>query len=434
MSKSKEQYLSETIKRIDNQKLMIAIPDEIGGWWGLVAEDVMKMLKGKDVTEIVMPISSFGGDVYEAFQIYNILKSYPVKVTAYLYSKCMSAGTIIACAADEVYAVPQTVYMIHKALTVGYGNADEQRKTAQMLDITDDMIAATLAKKSGMSKEDVLELMAVESYFTAEQAVSLGFIDGLVDSIPFDFELPNSGEFVKTNDDGKKFLYEFDFIWDKVKPNLQNADRFRVFNSADISKYKKVNTEGRVTPQIDNKKDNTTMKFENIWNVVKAFIAPDKQDEAKQAIEKQGETLVSEISNSVKADIENSFKDRFTQKEDAPVFNLAALKAVLNEATEEEKAEILTELGYEQPNDVDVAEHETVKELVTEVANLKKTIANGLGKTSNKAENNGTPPVKIDGTKELSEAGEAAKTMYNRMLNSGSISQTQYNDLVSKLS
>ena len=178
------------------------------------------------------------------------------------------------------------------------------------------------------------------------------------------------------------------------------------------------------------------MKLDNIWNVVKSFIAPEKQEDAKKAIENQGDTLVSEIANqvkdSVKLEIENSFKDKF--KQDAPVFNVASLKSILNEATAEEKAEILSNLGYEQPKETDVAEHATVKELVTEVENLKKTVANSLGNTPKKAENNGQAPVKTEGTKQLSEAGEAAKGMYNRMLNNGSLSQTQYNDLVTKLS
>lgn len=439
MSKTKEQYLDETVKKITNQKVMIAIPDEIGGWWGLVSDDVMAMLKGKDITEVVVPISSFGGDVYEAIQIFNILKSYPAKVTAYLYSKCMSAGTIIACAADEVYAVPQTVYMIHKALTYGYGNADEQRKTAQLLDITDDMIAQLLATKSGMSKADVLDLMAVESYFTAEQAVTLGFIDGLVDTIPFDFQLPNSDEFIKI-EEKSSYGSDYGWLWDKVKSNLQNVDKFKVFNSADLSKYKK-NTEGvKPTPQIINQTENTTMKFEiaKIWDAVKAFVAPDKIEEAKKALENQGDSLISEISNSVKVDIENSMKDRFdgfVKKEETPVFNLASLKTILNEATDEEKSELLTELGVKGPDDVevDIADHAVIKELKEELTNVKNQLSKKIGTTAPKAENNGSAPVKAEGVKDLSEAGEAAKTMYTRMFNNSQLSKVQYDDLVSKL-
>lgn len=437
MSKSKEQYLQETIKKIDNQKIMICIPDEIGGWWGMVAEDVMDMLKGKDITEVIVPISSFGGDVYEAFQIYNILKSYPAPVTAYLYSKCMSAGTIIACAADKVYAVPQTVYMIHKALTYGYGNADDQRKTAQMLDITDDMIAQTLSKKSGISKQEILDLMAVESYFTAEQAVALGFIDELVDTIPFDFQLPNSDEFVKIEEKEECDDWSYGWLWDKVKPNLQNVDRFRVFNNADLSKYKRKNTEGSKTAQIDNKKDSYTMKFENIWNAVKSFIAPEKQEEAKKAIENQAGSMVAEIKNSAIAEIENSFAEKFAPKTDTPVFNLGALKGILNEATAEEKAEILSELGYTEPTPLEpivVDDSEAVKNLKSELGEVKNQLAKVLKGETPTVKNNGSAPGNTEGTKELSTEGEAQKEMYTRMLNNGSLTKSKYDELVSKLS
>lgn len=441
MLENKVEILNSTVKQIGNQKIMIAVPNDIGGWWGLVADDVMAMLKGQDITEIVLPISSFGGDVYEAFQIYNILKSHPAKVTAYLYSKCMSAATIVACSADTVYAVPQCIYMIHKAMSGTMGNADDQKKLAQILEINDNMIAGVLAKKSGMSKNDVLDLMSVESYFTSEQAAQLGFIDGIVDTIPFDFQLPDSIDFAATQNN------DMSMLWNSVKGNIQNSDNYRIFNNADLSKYikkeiqtNKQNTEGVETTQIiDNKKDNTEMKFENIWNVVKSFIAADKQEEARKAIETQGDEMLLSISNSVKLDIENSLTSRFdglVKKEEAPVFNLASLKAILNSATAEEKAEILTDLGVvtETEKPIEVEETEVFKTLQTEVTNMKATLANVIGNTKKDTANNGgAAPIKTPDTKELSNEGEAQKEFYNKLFNRGGLTEDKYTELVAKL-
>lgn len=414
---------------------MIAIPDNIGEWWGLCSDDVLNILSGKDVTEIVVPISCFGGDVFEAFNIYNILKSHPAKVTAYLYGKCMSAGTIVACAADEILAVPQLVYMIHQAEIdiCGGQNQDDAKKALQILAASDDMIAATIAKRSKNTKADILDLMKVESYFTTEQAVQMGFIDGIVDTIPFDFQISGDDTYIK---DTPSVNYQdamgYD-IWDKLKLNIKNSDRFRVFNNADLSKFaqNRKNTEGS-KPQIDNSKDFSKMELKNIWNAVKSFIAPDKHDEAKAAIEAQSNTIVLEISNSVN----ESFKQRFeglAKKEDLKVVNFADIKKAFNEATLEEKAEILKDLGYESPDAVTpVQETEAFKDLVNEFAAVKKQLGEKLNiKNLNPSNGGGLPPS--NDAKTETPQNQASKLMLKKMFDAGHLPQNVYDEQLAKL-
>jgi hypothetical protein len=283
--------------------------------------------------------------------------------------------------------------------------------------------------------------MSVESYFTAQQAVDLGFIDAIVDTIPFDFQLPNSDMYSRKSNQIDPLMYPDDDgydIWDKAKVNVKNADRFRVFNSADLSKYKRKNTEGVKSSQIHNKKDDSKMTWiDKVLNKLNALIPSEKQAEAKAILEAENSSMVAEIKSSAITEIENSFKDRFAAKEETPVLNVANLKKVLNEATPEEKAELLGELGYKEVEPIApeaITENEEFKNLQKEVSAIKNQVAAKLGTTKPIAENNGNPPVKIgDEAKELSSDGQSAKAVYDRYLNNGSITKEKYSELVSKL-
>lgn len=371
MKSEKENIVEQTIKRIDNQKIMIAIPDDIGGWWGMTSETIISMLSGKDVTEIIIPISSNGGSVYEAYQIYNILRAHPAKKTAYLTGKCMSAGTIVASACDEVYSTHACIYMIHKAL-MGYtgGNADELRKDASILEKNDNIIAGILSRKTGMSVDDVLALMSEESYFTPNEALSLGFIDGIVDAIPYDFSFPNSDEYIQTN---QQSYDDWGWLWDKVQTQnafLQNKT-YTIFNKADLSKYQ---TKRQLSNPQNQKRD---MKFfENIWNALSGFIPADKQAEAQKIFDTQNESVINEIVSEVQLKVEAGIQNTvgsLAKKEDVKTFDLASLKAVLDTAKDDDKAGILAQLGYKPiDNSAELkAQSDSIKNLESEIVALK---------------------------------------------------------------
>lgn len=428
MERSKEEIIAQSVKRIDNQKIMISIPDDIGGWWGMTCESIIDMLRGNDVTEIIIPISSNGGSVYEAYQIYNILRAHPAKKTAYLTGKCMSAGTIVACAADEVYSTRACIYMIHKAL-FGYtgGNADELRKEASILEKNDQIIADILSRKTGMTVEDVLALMGEESYFTPNEALRLGFIDGIVDSIPYDFSFPNDTEFIQTNQSSS--YSDYGWLWDRVQDQNANLKtrNYLPMNQTDLSKYKKVLS----NPQ-NQKRD---MKFfENIWNAVKGFIPVDKQAEAQEIFAAQNDTVISEIVNAVKDKVSSDIQNSFAKKEDVKVLNLAAFKAVLNEASPEEKREILADLGYESPDAIPSVEENTAfKDMQTELENIKKQVANSVNIQKLNPSNGGGIIPEPQGDGKLSDRAEASKVLLDKMLQNKQIDKKTYDVQISKL-
>lgn len=130
--------------------------------------------------DITIRIASGGGDIYEAVAITNVLKSHPGKVTAVVDSLAASAASVIAVSADETYMTPHAEMMIHNPWASFSGDADAMIKQAENLTRMSVNIATVYAKKAGHGDTDFwLELMAEESWFSADEAVEAGLADAI---------------------------------------------------------------------------------------------------------------------------------------------------------------------------------------------------------------------------------------------------------------
>lgn len=164
----------------------IRIYDSIG-WWGVTAADFAAELDKIDADEIVLRINSSGGDVFDGFAIYNLLRDHPATIRTVVDGFAASIASIIALAGDVVEVHEASVVMIHEPWGVGIGNAAELRQLADVLDKT---IAAPMAKvyADQMDKtiDEIRDLMESETWYTGEEAVESGFASRLIASDPPD--------------------------------------------------------------------------------------------------------------------------------------------------------------------------------------------------------------------------------------------------------
>lgn len=151
--------------------------DAFGGWWGINAADVGEVLDGLDdsVTQIILRINSPGGHVFEAMSILNMLRAHKASVTAVVDGLAASAGSVIAVGCDETIMSPGTQMMIHSPSTIVWGNAADMRHEADVLDGIEDSIISIYRAKAGESAWG--ELLANETWYTAEAAVTAGLAD-----------------------------------------------------------------------------------------------------------------------------------------------------------------------------------------------------------------------------------------------------------------
>lgn len=151
--------------------------DSYGGWWGISAGDVSDVLDAlpDSVTQIILRINSPGGEVFEAMSILNMLRAHKATVLGVVDGLAASAGSVIAVGCDETVMSPGTTMMIHSPSSIAWGNAAEMRKTADVLDNIEESIISIYRDKAGESAWG--ELLAAETWYTAEQAVTTGLAD-----------------------------------------------------------------------------------------------------------------------------------------------------------------------------------------------------------------------------------------------------------------
>ena len=131
------------------------------------------------VSSIHLRINSPGGDVFDGFSIYNQLRAHPAKVNVDIDGVAASISSIIAMAGDTVNVAQNAMIMIHDPQGMSYGNADEMRRTAALLDQVKGNLAQTYVDRTGSRIDQIEQWMSDESWFTADEAVQYGFADAV---------------------------------------------------------------------------------------------------------------------------------------------------------------------------------------------------------------------------------------------------------------
>jgi len=151
-------------------------------WWdetATSAADFVKQLDEIGGEDIDIFVNSSGGDVFDGYAIYSAIARYEGKVTVHVDGLAASAASYCILSADEVLMSPSALMMIHKAWVFANGNADDLRNTAETLDKLDADIVGIYAKKTCKQRDEILEMMEAETWLTADEAVDMGFADGL---------------------------------------------------------------------------------------------------------------------------------------------------------------------------------------------------------------------------------------------------------------
>jgi ATP-dependent protease ClpP protease subunit len=162
-------------------KAEIWIYEEIGEDFftggGITAKSFQKELSQIKASQIDLHINSPGGLVFEGLAIHNLLKNHPANVTTYIDGLAASIASVIALAGNKVIMAENALFMIHKASGVVIGNSDDMRDFAEKLDKVNGSIATTYTSKTKKDEKEINDLMAAETWFGADEALEMGFID-----------------------------------------------------------------------------------------------------------------------------------------------------------------------------------------------------------------------------------------------------------------
>lgn len=158
--------------------------DSYGGFWGVSAKEFAAAVDDipQDTTEIRLLINSPGGEVWEGLSVLNMLRAHPAKIVAIVEGIAASSASFIATGADELHMMKNSELFVHNAWGLCVGNSADMSKMATDLTHEDRNIASIYAAKAGGTVDDWLTAMGDETWYSAEEAVSAGLADRVVDS------------------------------------------------------------------------------------------------------------------------------------------------------------------------------------------------------------------------------------------------------------
>lgn len=161
----------------------IYIYDEIGGWGISARRFTEDLIALGNINHINLHIHSPGGDVFDGIAIYNQLKNHNAGITVYVDGLAASMASVIAMVGDEVIMPTNSMMMIHKPWGVSWGDADEMRSYADLLDKVENVLIPAYMEKTGKSKEELEAMLGEETWLTGEECVEHGFADKVIEPV-----------------------------------------------------------------------------------------------------------------------------------------------------------------------------------------------------------------------------------------------------------
>ena len=152
----------------------------------IVNELIAKILYLDSVNHepITLMISSAGGSIDAGMALYDVMQlvESPMKTIAVGMAYSMGAILLMAGAKGMRYALPHLKIMIHEPLiSSGAGGS-----TSRLKDLADNMLKTKksmdelIAKHTGKKLKTVEKSTSYDHYFTAEEAMEFGIIDGIL--------------------------------------------------------------------------------------------------------------------------------------------------------------------------------------------------------------------------------------------------------------
>lgn len=217
-----------------------------------------------NIENITLRINSVGGDVFEAQAMYSYLKNHPANITVRIDGLAASAASLVAMAGNKVIMPSNALMMIHNPAGGVWGEAEDMRDTAEILDKIRDTIANVYIAKTGLDREKVISMMDSETWMTATEAHEMKFCDEVADAVEITAKAVKSGTI---------FSNGFGF------------SRIDEFLSAKLPKNAvKINTPPE--PKEETKEAKTEMDIKNITELEKTY--PDFTNEIKKSADTEG--------------------------------------------------------------------------------------------------------------------------------------------------
>lgn len=321
--------------------LSVFIVGDIGQWSTFGWNDLYRELQGRDLNTINVYLSTDGGSLIEAYKIYDSLVGHKAQVNMHLFGIVASAGTIIASAGDKVIMSKQSLYMIHRAYyEYVSGDANRLRQQADILESQESRAIQIYSERTGLDESVLIDMMNEESWIEPGDALTLGFVDEVVDALEIDFETT-----YKASD--KYYDPWWDDYWFALKDDKSGQSAYQTAALNFIQK-------GLKPHKITNMAKPNNNLIDSFFNLLvgKNLISADKKDEFSSALNSNADTVTGIQKEVLNKAVQDAVKEIKPAKNE---ITFDDLKAVIDGATDDEKAELQSLLATDDAGDGDAA-------------------------------------------------------------------------------
>lgn len=161
----------------------------------------LEFVKSNDeVKQVSFRINSNGGSVVAGLAMYDAISALSgvVETEAFIYGVCGSAATYPALACDKVKMTPNATFFIHLCEGGLYGTIEQIQADLVFFEQLQNQVIAIYAAKTGRTPEEIYSEIETPKYYTAQQALDLGWVDEIVGATDELMTITNKAEELMT--------------------------------------------------------------------------------------------------------------------------------------------------------------------------------------------------------------------------------------------
>lgn len=163
-------------------EILVYSPIYSGDWY--VSEfirDLAKIVEDKP-DKIELRIHCGGGNVFNTYAMVTNLKATGIPIDCYIDGICASAASILMLCARKIYMAKLSMLMIHNPTSSVEGEAKDMIAAAELLQQIEELSIQAYKERTGLSEEELKAMMSKTTWMTPQKALSLKFIDGIVEA------------------------------------------------------------------------------------------------------------------------------------------------------------------------------------------------------------------------------------------------------------
>lgn len=172
--------------KADTKPAVLALDEDIG-FWGTQSKDFRASLDAVEGDSLDVEINSMGGDVMAGLAMYNMLRTWANQggrtVTTRVTGLAASIASVIALAGDKREMPKNSFAMVHSVSGGAWGTANELREAADVVDKIQGSLRNVYMDRMGVDEAKATEIMAKDTWLTAQECLDLGFATNLTDDI-----------------------------------------------------------------------------------------------------------------------------------------------------------------------------------------------------------------------------------------------------------